>query len=251
MIDRRAFIVGGLAALTAPLAAGAQQVGKVWRIGLLVPGLPPGCGSDSQPPPLVALRDGLRELGHVETQNYVFVPRCAVREGEEMLSAARDLVGQNVDVVMVGSNELAEALKKATTTVPVVFVAVADPEESGLVASLARPGGNITGFSHLTGELTGKRLQLLKDALPRLRRVAALATQKHRSSAKPPAWVCRSSSSSPSSRARSARPSRQRAPSGRRPCSSIPIRCSGWSAGASRSSPRRSASPRFTRARTS
>jgi ABC-type uncharacterized transport system substrate-binding protein len=103
-----------------------------------------------------------------------------VREGEEMRSAARDLVGQNVDVVMVGSNELAEALKKATTTVPVVFVAVADPEESGLVASLARPGGNITGFSHLTGELTGKRLQLLKDALPRLRRVAALATQKHR-----------------------------------------------------------------------
>ncbi len=96
-----------------------------------------------------------------------------------MLSAATDLVGHNVDVVMVGSNELTEALKKATTTVPVVFIAVTDPETGGLVASLARPGGNITGFSHLTGELTGKRLQLLKDALPRLRRVAALATQKH------------------------------------------------------------------------
>jgi putative ABC transport system substrate-binding protein len=81
---------------------------------------------------------------------------------------------------MVGSNELAEALKKVTATVPVVFVAVADPEEGGLVASLARPGGNMTGFSHLTGELTGKRLQLLKDALPRLRRVAALVTEKHR-----------------------------------------------------------------------
>jgi putative tryptophan/tyrosine transport system substrate-binding protein len=171
-------LAGGL--LAAPLAADAQEARKVWRIGLLVPGLPPGCGSDPPPPALLALRDGLRELGHVEAQNYVFVPRCAVREGEEMLIAARDLVGQNVDVVMVASNELAEALKKATTTVPVVFVAVADPEQGGLVATLARPGGNITGFSHLTGELTGKRLQLLKDSLPRLRKVAALATQKHR-----------------------------------------------------------------------
>jgi putative ABC transport system substrate-binding protein len=165
--------------LAAPLAAEAQRAGKIWRIGLLVPGLP-GCGSDSRPPVLLALQDGLRELGHVEMQNYVFVPRCAVREGEEMLSAARDLVGQNVDIVMVGSNELAEALKKATTTVPVVFIAVTDPEERGLVASLARPGGNITGFSHLTRELTGKRLQLLKDTLPGLRRVAALATHKDR-----------------------------------------------------------------------
>jgi putative ABC transport system substrate-binding protein len=138
-----------LSLLAAPLAAEAQPAGKVWRIRVLVPGMLPGCGSDSRPPVLLALRDGLRELGYVEMQNYVFVPRCAVREGEEMLSAARDLIGQNVDVVMVGSNELAEALKKATTTVPVVFIAVADPEEGGLVASLARPGGNITGFSHL------------------------------------------------------------------------------------------------------
>jgi ABC-type uncharacterized transport system substrate-binding protein len=87
----------------------------------------------------LALRDGLRELGYVEMQNYIFVPRCAVREGEEMLNAARDLVGENVDVIMVGSNERTEALKNATTTVPVVFIAVADPDEAGLVASLARP----------------------------------------------------------------------------------------------------------------
>jgi putative tryptophan/tyrosine transport system substrate-binding protein len=180
-MDRRAFLstlVGSL--LSAPLAAEAQQAGKVWRIGLLVPGLPPGCGSDSPTPAVLAMRGGLRELGYIEAQNYVVVPHCAVREGEEMLRAARNLVGQNVDVALVASNELAEALKKATTTVPVVFVGVADPEEAGLVASLARPGGNMTGFSHLTGELTGKRLQLLKDTQPRLRRVAALATQKHR-----------------------------------------------------------------------
>jgi len=142
--------------------------------------MPPGCGSDSRPPVLLALRDGLRELGYVEMKNYVLVPRCAVSEGEEMLGAARDLVGQNVDVVLVGSNELTAALKMATTTVPVVFIGVTDPDEAGLVASLARPGGNITGFSHLTGELTGKRLQLLKDTRPRLRRVAALATHKRR-----------------------------------------------------------------------
>jgi putative ABC transport system substrate-binding protein len=180
-MDRRCFLLTSLAgALATPLVGEAQQAAKVSRIGLLVPGLPPGCGIDSGSPASLALRNGLRELGYVETQDYVFVPRCAVREGEEMLSAARDLVEQNVDVVVVGSNELAEALKKATTTVPVVFVAVADPEEGGLVASLARPGGNITGFSHLTGELTGKRLQLLKDTVPRLRSVASLATQKHR-----------------------------------------------------------------------
>jgi putative tryptophan/tyrosine transport system substrate-binding protein len=180
-MDRRRFLLASLAgALAAALAAEARQAGKVWRIGLLVPGQPPGCGIDSRPPPLLAVRDGLRGLGYVETWNYVFVPRCAVRKGEEMLSAARDLLGQNVDVVMVGSNELTEALKRATTTVPVVFIGVTDPEEGGLVASLARPGGNITGFSHLTGELMGKRLELLKDTLPRLRRVAVLATQKHR-----------------------------------------------------------------------
>src|SRR5262245_15095555 len=111
VMDRRTLLFGlGVGLLAAPLAAEAQEPGKVWRIGLLVPGLPPGCGSDANPPPLLALRDGLRELGYVETKNYVFVPRCAVREGEEMLNAARHLVRQNVDIVMVGSNELAEAL---------------------------------------------------------------------------------------------------------------------------------------------
>jgi ABC-type uncharacterized transport system substrate-binding protein len=179
-VDRRAFITGSLALLAVPLVVEAQPARKVWRIGLLVPGRPPDCGIDSQPAVARALRDRLRELGYIEMQNYVFVPRCAEHEGEEMRSAARDLVRQHVDVVLVGSNELTEVLKQATTTVPVVFIAVADPDEDGLVASLARPGGNITGFSHLTGELTGKRLQLLKDTLPKVRSVAALTTQKHR-----------------------------------------------------------------------
>jgi hypothetical protein len=97
-----------------------------------------------------------------------------------MQQAAEAIVRENVDAVIVASNELARAMSKATTTVPVVFVAVTDPEEEGLVASVARPGGNITGLSHMTGELAGKRVQLLKDALPKLRRVAVLATQKTR-----------------------------------------------------------------------
>ena len=179
-MDRRVFVAGTVGFFAAPLNAAGQPAGKAWRIGLLVPGRPPDCGIDSQPAVSRALRDRLRELGYIEMQSYVFVPRCAEREGEEMLSAARDLVAQHVDVVLVGSNELTEVLKQATTTVPVVFIAVADPEEEGLVASLARPGGNITGFSHLTGELTGKRLQLLKDTLPTIRRVAALTIQKQR-----------------------------------------------------------------------
>jgi putative tryptophan/tyrosine transport system substrate-binding protein len=167
-----------LALLVAPLAAEAQQGGRCGESDFWSLASRPGAASIPGLPCCV-LRDGLRQLGYVEMQNYVFVPRCAEREGEEMLSASRDLIQQNVNVVMVGSNELAEAVKQATTTVPVIFIAVADPDESGLVASLARPGGNMTGFSHLTGELTGKRLQLLKDTLPKLRRVAALATQKH------------------------------------------------------------------------
>ena len=180
-MDRRRFLLTLLVAGVArPCVADGQHAGKVWRIGLLIPGIPPGCGRETRPAGLLALRSGLQQLGYVEMQNYVLVLHCAAREGEEMLRAARDLIAQNVDVVMVGSNELAEALKRATTTVPVVFVAVTDPDEAGLVESLARPGGNLTGFSHLTGVLTGKRLQLLKEALPRLRRVAALVTENHR-----------------------------------------------------------------------
>jgi putative ABC transport system substrate-binding protein len=180
-MDRRAFL-GTLAGsiLAAPLAAEAQQTGKVYRIGLLVPGQPPGCGSESPPPALLALGEGLREFGHVEGQTYVLVARCAVREGQEIQRAADEIVGEKVDVVIVASNELARAMKNATSIVPVVFFAVNDPEEEGLVASLARPGGNLTGFSHQTGELAGKRLQLLKDTVPNLRKVAILSPQKNR-----------------------------------------------------------------------
>jgi putative ABC transport system substrate-binding protein len=138
VIDRRTFLAGtGAVLLAAPLAAEAQHAGRVWRIGLLVPGLPPGCDRDSRRAVFAAFQNALRELGYVEMRNYIVVERCTVREGDEMVNAARDLIGQDVDVVIVGSNELAEALKKATSTVPVVFVGVADRERGW---SRASPG---------------------------------------------------------------------------------------------------------------
>ena len=178
-MDRRAVLwalAGGL--LAAPLAVEAQQAGKVWRIGLLVPGVPPGCGIDAPSPVSDALREGLRVHGLVKGETYVLVVRCAAQEGPNMQRAASDIVGANVDVVIVASNELAHAIQAATMTIPVVFFAVTDPEDEGLVTSLAKPSGNLTGLSHMTGELAGKRVQFLKDALPKLRTVAVLATQR-------------------------------------------------------------------------
>jgi len=167
---------GGM--LLLPLKARAVQPIKVWRIGIFGPGEPPTCGSDQSPPVLTAFRQTLRDLGYVESKNYVLVVRCVLRDAQ-VRSAAEDMVASKPDAIVVGSNELTRALKQATTTVPIVFFAVTDPEREGLVASLPRPGGNLTGFSHMTGELAGKRLELLKDTLPRARKVAILSAERH------------------------------------------------------------------------
>src|SRR5262249_20946124 len=121
---------------------------------------------------------GLRDRGYVESGDLVLVVRCVLRESQAA-SAAQELVASEPDAIIVASNELARAVKKATATVPVVFFAVTDPEREGLVASLARPGGNMTGFSHMTAELAGKRLELLRDTLPRVRKVAILSVDRH------------------------------------------------------------------------
>ncbi len=176
---RRAFMLAVASGLMARPLAAQTPPARTWRIGLLVPGQSPGCGRDASVPALVALREGFRERGYVEGQGYVLLVHCAMREGAEMQQAAEETVRAGADVVIVASNELARAMQKATTTVPVVFFAVTDPEEDGLVSSLARPGGNITGLSHMTGDLAGKRLQLLKDTLPKARKVAVLATRRH------------------------------------------------------------------------
>jgi len=178
-MDRRTFLaitIGPLVSL--PLIARAQQSTKVWRIGIFVPGHPPTCGSDPAPPAFAALRQAFRDLGYVEPQNCVLVVRCAT-DAAQAARVAEEIAATNPDALIVASNELARAVKKATTTVPVVFFGVTNPDREGLVASIPRPSGNVTGFSHMTQELAGKRLELLRDAVPRLRKVAILGVQKH------------------------------------------------------------------------
>ena len=168
MIDRRAFIsTVTLGLLVAPLAAETQQMGKVYRIGLLVHGGPAVGGL------VEVFRHSLRDLGYVEGRNLLLEVRLVERH-EVLPDAAAELVRHSVDVIAAGSTLPAVAAKRATTTIPIVLVASADPVHAGLVASLARPGGNITGNAALTPELSGKQLELLREAIPRLSRVAVL-----------------------------------------------------------------------------
>ena len=155
--------------LAAPLAAGAQQPAKVPRIGFLGSGSPATYGA------LVdAFRQGLRELGYVEGQNVVMDLRWAEGRFERLPALAEELVRLKVDVILTHGTPGPLAAKQATTTIPIVVAVAADPVGNGLVASLARPGGNITGLSLLAPELGGKRLQLLKEVVPAVSRVAIL-----------------------------------------------------------------------------
>src|SRR5438552_1001130 len=169
-MDRRAFLstlAGGL--LAAPLAAEAQQTGKVYRIGFLGPG-PERIYTD----PLPSLRAGLRELGYVEGKNIVFEYRFAEDKYERLPGLAAELVRDKVDVIVVHATPGTRAVKQATRTIPIVMVSVGDPVGTGLVASLARPGSNVTGVSNIDVGLAAKRLQLLKEVLPKLSLVAVL-----------------------------------------------------------------------------
>jgi putative ABC transport system substrate-binding protein len=166
---RRSFIgtlTGGL--LAAPLAAEAQQAAKVPRIGYLAgylaatPHLPEAFGQ------------GLRDLGYVEGRNLVIETRDAEGKLERLPALAAELVALKVDVIVAGGTPQALAAKQATRTIPIVFASSPDPVESGLITSLARPGGNVTGLSFLAPELVGKRLEHLKQAVPGVSRVAVL-----------------------------------------------------------------------------
>ncbi len=165
-LARRRFlelVSGGL--LAAPLAAEAQQAAKVWRIGLIV--VAPAS-------PLEALSQGLRELGYVEGKNLIVERRYSEGRAERFSEFAAELVRAKVDLIIVNTTPAAIAAKKATTTIPIVFPTAIDPVAAGVVASLARPGGNVTGLSMLTPELSPKRLELLKQVIPGLSRVAVL-----------------------------------------------------------------------------
>src|SRR5262249_20126348 len=168
-MDRRVFIttVGGTI-LAAPFAAEAQQVGKVARIGVLA------VSAADFAPRIEAFRNGLREHGYVEGKNIVFEYRCAEGKLDRLPDLAAELVALKVDVIVTASTPAVQAAKKATSAIPIVFAAVGDPVAAGLVESLARHGQNVTGLSVLVAELDGKRLELLKEAVPKTNRVAVL-----------------------------------------------------------------------------
>jgi len=171
-MDRRTFlgvIAGGL--LAAPLAAGAQPAGKVYRIGY-ISNSPPNTPESSRLHE--AFRQGLRERGWVEGRNAVIEWRFAEGRMERFPDLAADLVRLKVDLIVTTGGPAARAAKQATTTIPIVAVAVSDPVGQGFVASLARPGGNVTGLATLFPELAVKRLGLLKEILPGVSRVAVL-----------------------------------------------------------------------------
>jgi putative ABC transport system substrate-binding protein len=147
----------------------AQQATKVPRIGFLF-----GGSSFGYSVRVEAFRQRLKELGYTEGKNIGIGYRYADGKADRLLSLATELVRLKVDVIVAPSTPSVLAGKKATSTIPIVFVSVADPVASGLVASLARPGGNVTGLTNFAPELSGKRLELLKETLPNISRVAFL-----------------------------------------------------------------------------
>ena len=170
MTTRRRFLgtlAGGL--LAAPLAAEAQPAGKVTRIGVLEP-----TSMALNAANLDAFRQGLRELGYVEGQNFVVEYRSADGRGERFPDLAAELVRLKVDVILTRGTPAVIAAKNATRTIPVVMAASGDPVLSGVVSSLARPGGNVTGLSAVVVEVSGKRLELIREVAPGVSRVAAL-----------------------------------------------------------------------------
>ena len=166
-MDRRAFIPSvTLGLLAMPLAGRAQQPRKTARIGTL--------SLSSGPNPNMDIVAGLRELGWIEGQNLAVEYRWAAGREDRLPALAADLVRLKVDLIVTSSTPAARAAKQATDTIPIVVTFVADPLGSGLVASLARPGGNITGLTTLAAGLVAKRLELLKGVVPGVNRVAAL-----------------------------------------------------------------------------
>jgi putative ABC transport system substrate-binding protein len=180
MMDRRTFL-GTLAGslLAAPLAAEGQQAGKVWRIGYL------DQGSAARRGYVDGLRQGLRDLGWVEGRNIAIEVRFAEGKTDQLARLAAELVRLKMDLIVTSTTPAALAAKHATTTIPIVIGFVADPVGSGIVASLAHPGGNITGWTHSGRELRVKYLELLKDVVPSATRFGVLwnpANQVHQPS---------------------------------------------------------------------
>ena len=161
-------VVLTLSLALAPLAAEAQQPASPQRIGVLLVLLSPA-GMEVQ-----AFRQGLREAGYVEGRNVLIELRSANGDYARLPQLAADLVERKVDVIVADTTPATRAAQRATSTIPIVMAIVADPVGDGLVANLSRPGGNVTGLSIMLAELSAKRLQLLKEAMPSLTRVVAI-----------------------------------------------------------------------------
>jgi ABC-type uncharacterized transport system substrate-binding protein len=169
-MDKKIFAVALCVLLLAPFfPAEAQQTKKVPRIGLLLAPTPSFYSARVE-----AFRQGMRELGYVEGKNFVIEYRYAEGKVDRLPDLAADLVHLKVDLIVTASNDGVLAAKKATRTIPIVFGTAADPVGSGLVSSLAQPGGNITGLSNIAQDVYGKRLELLKECFPKATRVAFL-----------------------------------------------------------------------------
>jgi len=174
MFSRRQLLLGLAGAIAAPLHALAQTA-KQWRIGFLAGGARP---ADGRAP--AALRLGLTELGYVEGRNVLYDARWAQGDVSRLPSVAAELVAARVDAVVVIGFPATLAIQQATGAIPIVTVSAGDAVGSGLVRSLAHPGGNITGLSDMSIELAAKRVEVLKDAVPRARRLAILWNQDDR-----------------------------------------------------------------------
>jgi ABC-type uncharacterized transport system substrate-binding protein len=172
-MNRRTFLCGlTLGTLSAPVAAEAQQPGQMPRVGYISP----GSSSDSfRQRRFEAFRQGLRELGYVEGRNIALEPRWAEGEYARYPALAADLVRLKAHVIVAVGGTATKAAQQVTKTTPIVMSVVIDPLGSGLVASLARPGGNVTGITVMASDIVGKQLELLKQAVPEVSRVALLS----------------------------------------------------------------------------
>ena len=169
-VNRREIVtlLGGAAIW--PMAATAQQLRKTPRIGVLLAGTPASFSTRAK-----AFLEGLRDHGYVEGRTIAIEWRWAQDKAERLPELAAELVGLNVDALVTGGTPAAKALKSATRTIPIVMAIIGDPVAAGLVDSIARPGGNATGFSIVAPDLSGKRLQLLKEIIPGISSVAVMS----------------------------------------------------------------------------
>ena len=166
-MNRRELLIACAAAL--PVSAFGQSSHKVWRIGFLAGGLP-----STAKPNIDGLRQGMKDLGYVEGQDYILDFRWGEGRNDRLPELAAELVRAKVDVIVAAGEPTIRAAKQTSSTIPIVMGAVGDPVVAGFAASLARPGGNITGVSNLAVEMTGKWLELLREMAPKLADVGVL-----------------------------------------------------------------------------